>query len=551
MSHEQKNSQTRNRENHTSILYFHGMGTQRRYEEISRLIDGLDQYQGESFRQGCHLGKMTKIRARLEPSTILDNDVSYVRVIFEEGERSERTYSSFRFYEVYWAPLTSDGTTAKEVIKWVARQITTPLKTMFSPWRERQRLRRSALHCLWDSKYPHGAERDDRLLLQHMVKEYNRFARLDVRENYPKGSFDDFLSYLKDRLKKKPERQTKLLDLARQWRKSYIFSEIFNMLVILTLLIAIGLGIGAFLALIAMGLKILNDLTLFGPFLEEYGLSWVQGWVAPTWKNMSGVGLFLATLFGLTRFLKDYLGDVQLWSTYEETDSKYKTRKEILKRGTDMLRHVLSDNQCDRVVVIAHSLGTAIAMDSLLNVGRYNRARHLAAPMKGPLPLEKLDHFVTMGSPIDKIHYFFESHLGRYHRYNRVVDEVRGDIGTAPFSRINPLPHVHWVNFWDKGDIISSSLETPTNSRNAAVRVDNIHVSSLWFPLPGASHSAYFSNQCVLEKLYGIIFKGYGSFSRNPKTRKMGKDYEELFLGPGTFSRTTVFFRRLCSSCLG
>ena len=30
--------------NHTAIVYFHGIGTQRRHEEISRLLDAIDQY---------------------------------------------------------------------------------------------------------------------------------------------------------------------------------------------------------------------------------------------------------------------------------------------------------------------------------------------------------------------------------------------------------------------------------------------------------------------------------------------------------------------------
>jgi esterase/lipase superfamily enzyme len=36
---------------------------------------------------------------------------------------------------------------------------------------------------------------------------------------------------------------------------------------------------------------------------------------------------------------------------------------------------VLADRHCARVLVVAHSLGTPIAMDALLQFGRHNRAR--------------------------------------------------------------------------------------------------------------------------------------------------------------------------------
>ena len=121
------------------------------------------------------------------------------------------------------------------------------------------------------------------------------------------------------------------------------------------------------------------------------------------------------------------------------------------------MTHVLEDEACGRVIVVAHSLGTAVAMDTLLRLGRYNRARDRENPMEGPLPLEKLRCFVTMGSPIDKIHYFFESYRSSYHRYVRVVEALRGDISTAPFAK-NRKPHIHWINVWDRGDAISGEV---------------------------------------------------------------------------------------------
>src|SRR5262249_12071333 len=92
----------------------------------------------------------------------------------------------------------------------------------------------------------------------------------------------------------------------------------------------------------------------------------------PTLANVLGVVALVVSAAGLTRFIKVYLGDVQFWCTYEETDEKHVKRRAILDEATVMLEHVLRDERCARVVVVAHSLGTAIAMDALLQLGRYN-----------------------------------------------------------------------------------------------------------------------------------------------------------------------------------
>src|SRR5260370_4438653 len=55
------------RASYSSVVYFHGMGSQRRYEETSRLIDCLDKYLGRQHREGNSLGMLRNIRARVEP----------------------------------------------------------------------------------------------------------------------------------------------------------------------------------------------------------------------------------------------------------------------------------------------------------------------------------------------------------------------------------------------------------------------------------------------------------------------------------------------------
>ena len=52
---------------YTAVIYTHGMGSQRRFEETSRLVDSIDNYLSHSHRsEGQSKGYLTKIRPRLE-----------------------------------------------------------------------------------------------------------------------------------------------------------------------------------------------------------------------------------------------------------------------------------------------------------------------------------------------------------------------------------------------------------------------------------------------------------------------------------------------------
>ncbi len=526
---------------YTAVVYFHGMGNQKRYEELSRLVDALDVYANRSFNiHKDPVGLLSKIRPRMEPRRGSEGgDVSYIRVIKGSGDHdTEPGKSAVRFYEVYWAPLTAGVTSALDVFRWLANQIWTPYQTITSQWRVRHRLRRAALHS-WVSKH---ARVDSQLHKDRdkLLSSYDDFEGPRARREHPDGTFNDFIKYLGDRWSSRPNTSKRLMSLAQKWRREYVTSELKTAFLLITLFLGAGLGVISIFYGVTELLKFLAA-TAFGDALASS--SFFQGIdvLKPTWKNVSAVVLLAASLFGVTRFLRTYMGDVQLWATYEETDAKHKKRHQILKRGTEIMKHVLEDELCERVVVIGHSLGSAIAADTLLDLGRYNRARNLEAPMSMPLKLDKIEHLCTLASPIDKIHYFFESHKGSYHRYNRVVDEIRGDIGSVPFAK-NRKPHIHWLNFWDQGDVISGSVESPSNPRITNLTVDNVHVDNYLFPNPSQSHSGYFENRSVLKVLFAAIFDGEHALKDAPLVENEGYDYASMSLGPGKRQATQRFF---------
>lgn len=224
-------------------------------------------------------------------------------------------------------------------------------------------------------------------------------------------------------------------------------------------------------------------------------------------REIGATAAALVSGVGVSRFLRRYLGDVQFWCTYEETDSKHTKRSEILKRSLGVLEHVLRDENCSRLIVVGHSLGSAIALETLFEAGRYNRARELQFPMERPLQLSKLEALVTMGSPIDKIHYFFESYPSTHHRFVRTIEGLRGDMATIPFAA-QRKPQMHWLNIWDEGDPISGPLNSPAGAVSPEFQVENIETRQYWYPNPSRCHSGYFESTHVMEVLYGIIFSG-------------------------------------------
>lgn len=511
---------------YTAVVYVHGMGDQRRYEELSRLIDSLERH---ARANEDTTGRLDLIEPKLEPARAgsgLEREVAYVEVLRQRRLATTPDRSLVRFYEVYWAPLAAGGTTTREVITWITKQGFYPLKTLRSPWRDRARLRRAALHELWTK------ERNQTKFLPEdrdkLLKLYDQFDGPAARSRYPEGNFSDFKTFIGEMATGRP-RLDQLSQLASAWRRHYGISELRNLLVVVTLLLTLLLAVGALLAGVMF---LLGKVSSFGALRSAMtALGFAEG--AGRYKIGALITVGILTLVGFSKFLLDYLGDVQLWSTYEETNVKCQKRREILNTAVQHLRHVLLDPLCTRVAVVSHSLGTTIALDSLLELARSNRAD---TPDDRMGLLSKIEHFITIASPIDKIYYFFESYKGGQYRYNQIVEDIRGDLGSAPFALAtdaDTIPHVHWINFWDKGDIIGGSVESPSSRSRGDLRVDNVEVANLRFPNPGDSHSAYFDHRGVVREVFEAIFDRKGSLIEPLLAKPYTAEAEKRFLGPG------------------
>lgn len=224
--------------------------------------------------------------------------------------------------------------------------------------------------------------------------------------------------------------------------------------------------------------------------------------------GLAVIGLTAAVLtlcglvIGASRFLANTFADVFIWNSNQDRDQEFQRRREILDNTRGLFEHVMADDKCERLVVVAHSLGTAITLETLSLMGRRKVARAQGEAFGG---LDKLSHLFTLGSPIDKIFYFFHTCEGGNYRAGRLVDDLRGDLSQEPFFK-DEVAQLRWVNIWDRVDIVSDPLFTPLGNlvdgaRLRSAQIENYAVENTTDLDPVESHIRYLSNLDVVRSV--------------------------------------------------
>jgi len=192
---------------YSSVVYFHGMGSQRRYEETSRVIDSLDRYMASQRTGSEPLGYLRDVEAAVEllrPATPTNDTVGYIHTRFMMDTKGRQAHE-VRFYEAYWAPVMAERKSAWGIVKWIFRQPLRPWSTLRTPWRERQRLRRASLVALFEHDRANGKRIAERHYVD-LLRFYNDFEGLDAQRQFQDGTFEEFLSFVAEGCKGDPEK---------------------------------------------------------------------------------------------------------------------------------------------------------------------------------------------------------------------------------------------------------------------------------------------------------------------------------------------------------
>ncbi|MCK5116462.1 MAG: hypothetical protein KAR44_07655 [Candidatus Aegiribacteria sp.] len=528
-------------EGYTAVIYFHGIGNQRRFEETGRLIDSLEtccilNRENNPVTGTDHTEFMVNGICEETSRVGEEESVSFVDTQLHRQDGQSDRKDSYRFYEVYWAPLASEEVPTGKVLLWLGKCAFQTVKAwIVCLWRTRPVIHKMALSTLIstekekekeeekeEEKEDHNEE-DGGIYEQeaYLLEEaYSEFSKSEARMKYPRGSFRKFKAFLYNY---NVQHINNLIEAAEKWKKTFDRMQLWNIFKLLTL----------FLFLFLLAAAVIWSVILRFPGLSSSIIEAVEGSLGikfsldlRTYDLINGIligaGIFL--LFYMRYFLRKYVGDIQFWGTYEETNTRYKTREQILNCGIDMLRHVVENEKCKRVVIIAHSLGTSIAFSSMQEYSRMLKLRGADKASYSKI-LSKFDHFVTLGSPIDKIAYFFGGDMGKYARVDELLEDIRGKITDPPFAS-SAGQEIHWVNYYDVGDIISGSIESVLNFRIPDITVDNVCVAcTQGFPNPGACHTGYFSYRKVMKDIFEMVFDKRYSY-RLKKIEKIPKpDY--------------------------
>ncbi len=528
---------------YTAVVYFHGIGQQRHYEDMCRLVQRLDEYvssmAGSRTNDPDFRDMRLDTKPRSEPYGGGESedaaDIVYLTTRVSGGGRPSQ---QVRFFEAFWAPEAAEAPGAMEVVAWLARQLGTPLRLLLSPWRSYERLRRGDLVGLCRARRDAGDEQPGLEGLRNKLAGfYSTFQERNERRAHARGTFAEFLEFVRSK-----SDDVALIELLHGWHDHHRWREIRNVFAVASLLIGIASGAGLlFLASYWL-------LVQFAPYVMRDATG--SAWLSPSFSNAITLMTAVLAAVGGTRFLRGYIGDVQQFVTYEEAEPLFKRRKAIIDSAVRHLRHVMADERCGRIVMVCHSLGTAVAVDALLDLRRFNVARHPADgdPLNGPVRIDKVTHLVTMGSPIDKINYFFAALSSRYRIYDMLVEKMRGDLGTPPFSTTGRKPRIHWFNYWDRADLISGPIETVAPDILREQEVDNVRVASYPLPAPVAAHDGYLHHAGVLDDLCRIVFADRYSYVRaSEEARLSGEknarpDFKKERRGPGSASRVQDAF---------
>lgn len=211
-----------------------------------------------------------------------------------------------------------------------------------------------------------------------------------------------------------------------------------------------------------------------------------------------------------TSIVVGYVADVAIYTTTDEKSRFYAIRRNILNTSQALLEALLADDDCERVVVAGHSLGSVIAYDTL---NRINIRANLDPAVDARLP--KVASLITFGSPLDKIAFFFRERSSPEESIRRQLvaalhsfraREQVGEGEAQPIaSRIErKLEAIPWLNFYDPRDPVSGHLDY---YREVANR--ELNLGAAW----GIAHVAYWQDATFHREVLAAL-GGYCDPSR-------------------------------------
>ncbi len=156
------------------------------------------------------------------------------------------------------------------------------------------------------------------------------------------------------------------------------------------------------------------------------------------------LAVLVLVLKGLSWWVTNYLGDVMIYATLNANAETHEAREKSTVLVASRLRSLLEDARYQRVIVVAHSLGTVIATNA---VRRVHNAGHEQ--------FGKLGAFVTIGSPLRKFRQLFKA---QPYLWAFGDNAIARDSDIFIGEEYHHKKRVPWFNYWYGSDVFADRL---------------------------------------------------------------------------------------------
>jgi pimeloyl-ACP methyl ester carboxylesterase len=205
--------------------------------------------------------------------------------------------------------------------------------------------------------------------------------------------------------------------------------------------------------------------------------------------------------------MSEVMGDIVIYTTADVRSNSYAIRQRLLGGAVETLKLLLERDEYDQIIIVGHSLGTLIAYDALNRI-------ILDMNVEGgvhPRNARKLAGFVTFGSPLDKVAFFFREHMPADAYVRRQILAHLHGLKSRPFPGDrnivdidNPIqPHMKqlcWLNFYHERDPVSGHLD--------AYDVDQNILCAAHVKQASKAHVIYWIHDPMYEAIGDRFFKG-------------------------------------------
>ncbi len=285
------------------------------------------------------------------------------------------------------------------------------------------------------------------------------------------------------------------------------------------------------------------------------------------WSLIPFISLLLLPHPKSRKFLSQYLNDVRLYLSPKGDIERHIVQRIEYTIGEEFLKLLGLDwdfeelpldqklmvggerHSFENITWVAHSLGSVISynvISDLLNkCEQFRESGKDGDDEKAARVENALSHFITIGSPLDKVAFLFTPSGTLSHLNARETLEKNTVLRAWPDSYLPGGKHykniyencsrpsnyrpLFWQNFYYGTDPVSGHLDLFTNKNGDSI-VKNIHTKGWRMPL--ASHVAYWSDLNITTRILEACFFGFTKSCNTNKRYDESKEYSNKIWKP-------------------